>query len=464
VRRGSRIFAALVLIVAAFGIFTLSARAQTPPPLLPTLRPGGTPASGGLLVLSGSLHDHSTDSDGDESSAAIAAFEFNHRYELGLDFGALSDHADFWPFAYRSPFGGSAWKRQAKLSKRYSHDGFSFLRGFEYTSDQENHVTVIGSATYLGGRHGSDLAMYPLYHWLAGRDALAQFNHPGTKGALQWDNLAFDSAVAANFATIEIPGDEGFNNKDLAHSDAGWYWLALTRGWTVGPVMDWDMHHWRKVFRQADIGERCGEAHTLPCQRTLILADADTPEAILRALRARRTSATEHPSLWATLRGPGGVWQGSTVANAGAGRTLALTVEAGSSILSLDRVEIVCDNGIDPHAYYDGDNPVKASREGMLAESYHEQHRRFVRSGGYAVRKAEIDGPPAAATIASVPLSGNHIVQTILVTIPDAPSQRPDRKHFFYAVVRAGIARAWTAPIFTDGSAQHAESEDGSPP
>jgi hypothetical protein len=425
------------------------AQAQTQ---VTSLRPGGTPTSGGLLLLSGSFHDHSTDSDGDSSSKTIVAWEFRHRYELGLDFAGLSDHADFWPFAYRVPFGGSAWRRQAKLAKQYARDGFSFVRSFEYTSDQENHVSVIGSPMYLGGMHRGDLTMTPLYHWLALRESdIAQFNHPGTKGALQWDNLAFVPSVAGNFATIEIHGDQGFTSSDLASSDAGWYWLALTRGWTVGPTMNWDTHHWRKVLRQTDLGVRCGELpRTLPCQRTLVLADAATPEGIMRALHARRTTATEHPSLWATLRGPGGIWQGSTVNNAGAGQTLTLTVEAGSSLWPLERVDIVSDNGIDPHAYYDGDNPAHLRHSGPVADSFLEQHRRFERSGGYAVRKATIDGPPPNTTVASFPLSGNHATQTILVTIPNVPSLRPDRKHFYYAVVSAGLVRAWTAPIFTD--------------
>lgn len=438
---------ALAFAIALPGFFGASARAQTS---AATLRPGGTPHSGGLLVLAGSLHDHSTDSDGDASSAAVAAWEFAHRSELGIDFGALTDHADLMPFAIREPFGGSVWKRQAKLEERYTREGFSFLRGFEFTSDQENHVNVIGSPGYLGGLHENELTLRSLYHWLATRDAgVAQFNHPSAKGALQWDNLAFVPTVAANVATIEIYGDQGFSNWNLTHSDAGWYWLALSRGWTLGPVMNWDTHHWRKILRQTDAGERCGdEPRTLPCQRTLILAEENTPEAIMSALRARRTSATEHPSLWATLRGPGGIWQGSTVKNAGAGQTLALTLEAGSSIWPLTRVDIISDSGIDPHPYYDGDNP--APRRGVYAASYREQHRRFVASQGHAVRKDQIDAPPEGALVASEPLSGDRALQTIEVTIPDAPSLRPDRKHFFYAIVWAGLVRAWTSPIFTD--------------
>jgi hypothetical protein len=316
--------------------------------------------------------------------------------------------------------------------------------------------------------------MAALYHWLEPRSiGIAQFNHPSGKGALQWDNLAFVPSIAASVATIEIYGDQDSSDKNLTHSDAGWYWLALVRGWTVGPVMNWDTHHWRKILRQSDPGTRCGDIpNTLPCQRTLVLADAATPDAIMRALHARRTTATESPGLWATLRGPGGAWQGSTVKDVIGGFTIALTVEAGSSQRALTRVDIVSDNGIDPHPYYDGDNVTclsgadapcprdarDADDDGPLTASFIEQHRRFIASGGYAVRKAQIDGPPANATIASVPLAGHYSLTTIRVAVPSVKSLRPDRKHFFYAIVYAGLARAWTSPIFTDDSATYADA------
>lgn len=429
-----------------------------------------------MLVLAGSVHDHSTDSDGDASADAIAAWEFAHRAELGIDFGALSDHADFLPFSYHDPFGGNVWKRQAVIDRRFTRDGFSFLRGFEYTSDQENHVGVIGSSEFLGGSRANSVSMAPLYRWIAARDAAAaargdtddagivEFNHPSAKGALQWDNLTFEPSVAANVAAIEVYGDQGFSAKNLAHSDAGWYWLALARGWTVGPVMNWDTHHWHNILRQPDVGRSCGDGtRTLPCQRTLVLATANTPRAIMAALRARRTTATEHPSLWATLRGPGGIWQGSTLANAQAGSTIALTIEAGSSIWPLTSVQIVADGGIDPHAFYDGDNLTcgrrlhslcarQANNDGQVAASYLIEHRRYLQSGGYALRKREIDGPPPDAIVATVALSGNHALTTVLVPIPRLPSVRPDGTHFFYAIVSAGAVRAWTAPIITAAS------------
>jgi hypothetical protein len=201
-------------------------------------------------------------------------------------------------------------------------------------------------------------------------------------------------------------------------------------------------------------------AYPPPQQLTpLVLAQAATPAAIISALQARRTTATQHPSLWATLRGPGGIWQGSTVPNTLAGQTLELTLEAGSSIWPLERVDIVGDDGIDPHRYFDGDNPDETRRNGPLATGFREQHRRFLRSGGYTVRKDQIDGAPPDATLARLALSGNHTLRSIDITIPAVPSLRPDGKHFFYAVIWAGRERAWTAPIFTEGAPRYAATD-----
>ena len=84
---------------------------------------------------------------------------------------------------------------------------------------------------------------------------------------------------------------------------------------------------------------------------------------------------------------------------------------------------------------------------------------------GTATRKSadgrRFDGPPAGTVVASAPLSGKRGSATIEVTIPTAPSPRPDGRHFFYAIAYAGKsdfpARAWTGPLLTTPHAsQHA--------
>jgi beta propeller repeat protein len=441
----------------------------------PSLRPGGAPTVAGLKVLSGNLHDHTTDSDGDTASAEVVAWFKAHHRELGVDFETLSDHSDFFPLSPLGPVTSPVWTRQAELVAANSSPDMTFLRGFEWTNDQENHLNVIGSRTWTSRFTTGDAAlnMHPFWTWLStlGADGIGQFNHPGDKGDLNWDDYALDTGAAARMAAIEVVGDRAKNAHDLMSSDAGWYWYALAKGWNVSPTMNFDFHDWAAdgVIAKKEPGRDCGVKGYMSCQRTLVLARANTRAAILDALRHRRTSASELPDLWATLRGPGNTWQGST-AKARPGDLATLTVDAGSATQELQSVDIVDDGGIDPHPFYDGDNapcslagcdPSRFVHDQMTA-SVVVQHARYVASAGHATRKARVDAPPPGSIVASVPLSGHRVTRQITVRVPAARSTRPDGKHFFYAIVHASppppaaakgvTARAWTGPLFTTGT------------
>lgn len=171
---------------------------------LPTLRASGAPRVGRWRVLAGSLHDHTIDSDGDAASDVVATWLHAHRSELGIDFATLSDHSDFFP---GSPLVDGApldpWNRQADLVRRFSGPDFSLVRGFEWTNDQQNHLNVLMSSNWTSRFTTGDvsLGMRPFWEWLSipanaggGGDGLCQFNHPGDKGALNWDDYALDDA------------------------------------------------------------------------------------------------------------------------------------------------------------------------------------------------------------------------------------------------------------------------------
>jgi hypothetical protein len=466
-----------IAVALSLGVIAASPSAAAPP----SLRPGGPPVVDGLRVLSGSLHDHTTDSDGDSASPDVVRWWFDHRAEIGIDVATLSDHSDAFPLALGSPSTPDPWARQAEVVAEYTHDGFTVLRGFELTNDQENHLNVIGSENWTARSQVGEatLRMDLFWTWLAtpplhdpsgrglgygGADGIGQFNHPSAKGALNWDDYAFDPSVASQMALIEVHGGQG--RDDLDRSDAGWYWFALAQGWTVSPVMNWDWHDYTGdgILANPAPGAGCGTGGFLPCQRSLVLSRATTPEAILEGLRLRRTSASQRPDLWATLRGPGGEWQGSTI-GARPGEEITLVVDAGSGTQPLTSVDIVSDAGVSPYPYYYGDNtPCDASgcdpgdfEHSQLTPSYVEQHRRYVASGGHATRKARIDAPPPGTVIATVALSGARTRRTIRVRVPDEASPRPDGAHFFYAIVHAGAARAWTGPILADAAAPRGE-------
>ncbi|MEY2473552.1 MAG: hypothetical protein QOK28_2881 [Actinomycetota bacterium] len=431
-----------------------------------------------MRVLAGNLHDHTTDSDGDAPSATVIRWYKAHHRELGFDFETLSDHSDFFPLAPEGGPPSPVWARQAKLLRAESGDGMTFLRGFEWTNDQENHLNVIGSRNWTSRFTSGDAALHmtPFWTWLStapvddptgtglgygGGDGIGQFNHPGDKGFLNWDDYDLDAGAAQRMATIEIPGDRNKNAHDLTHSDAGWYWYALAKGWTVSPVMNLDFHDWNAgdVLKNKTPGADCGTHGYLSCQRTLVVARDNSADAIRDALRHRRTSASELADLWATLR-QGDAWQGSTVAGA-PGDTITLTVDAGSATEELQSVDIVSDNGIDPHPFYDGDNvncSVAKCDPSSFVHTQHTpsvvvQHARYVASGGHATKKQRIDAPPSGSVVATVPLSGHRATRQITVRVPAGKSTRPDGKHFFYAVVHAAAAaRAWTGPILTSGN------------
>jgi hypothetical protein len=450
----------------------------------PSLRPAGPARVGPYRALAGSLHDHTTDSDGDSSSELVAKFLVDHRRDLGIDYCALTDHSDAFPGSpLREVPAAQAgqvapvpdlWHRQGALAATYRSDEFSLLRGFEWTNDQENHLNVLLSENWTSRFTTGDglLRMDPFWTWLStppvtdptgtglglgGGDGIGIFNHPGDKGALNWDDYGVHAGAAERMALIEIHGSYGRTGR--LDSDAGWYWFALSKGWTVSPVMDWDWHDWAAdgILANPKPGASYDDGHTyLPGQRSLVLATSSQPTAIREALAARRTSATEIPDLWATLRGPKDSWQGSVISGA-PGEQLRLRVDAGSDTEPLWGVQIISDNGLDGHAHYYGDNPDWMDNHSQLSASYAEQHRRYLVNGDATRKRLDggkrHDGPPPGTVVASHALSGRRDHATIAVTVPSTPSPRPDGKHFFYAIVFAGPrdapARAWTGPLLT---------------
>jgi hypothetical protein len=449
-------------------------------------------------VLAGSLHDHSTDSDGDSESEIVADFLAKYREDLGLDYASLTDHSDGFVVAYQRELDAAKaqdpavipvpdlWHRQGALMAKYRSEEFSVLRGFEWTNDQQNHLNVLLSENWTSRAVTGDasLRMEPFWTWLSsdpvhdptgaglgfgGGDGIGIFNHPGDKGALNWDDYGLHAGAAKRMALIEIHGSYGRTGR--LDSDAGWYWFALSRGWHVSPVMNWDWHEWALggILANPKPGSSYDEGKTfLPGQRSLVLATSALPGAMAEALVSRRTTATEIPDLWASLRGPEGVWQGGLI-EGNPGDRLRLRVDAGSPTEPLYSVQIISDNGLTGHDHYYGDNPDWNANHNQLTPSYLEQHRRYVVNGD-ATRKrltgsSRHDGPPPGTVVASAPLSGARDSVTVEVTVPTKPSPRPDGRHFFYAIVYAGRrdfpARAWTGPLLTTPHTGHEDGNHG---
>jgi hypothetical protein len=411
---------------------------------VPLLRPAGPARVGGLSVLAGSLHDHSTDSDGDAPSEVVAAYVRAHARELGLDFLSLTEHSDLFP---GSSAGADPWARSGDVCARYTGDGFAFLRGFEWTNDQQNHLNVIGSAGWV--RRDEAFTMKPFWQWLAtepgpaasslapalgGADGLGQFNHPSSKGPLNWDDYALDAGAARRMATIEV--------RERA---AGWYWFALMRGWTVGPVMNADFHDWTASGLLTH--PTPGDGRSYPRERSLVVAQDASPAALLDALAQRRTAATERPDLWATLRTRDDAWMGSTV-QAEPGEALRLVVDAGTTSSRIASVALVQDVPFDDAVAGHYFRANELGFENQHTAAYLEQHRRFVLSGGRATFKGGQDSPPAGATVTTRSWVDGERTTQLRWTVPTTPSPRPDGAHWVYAVVTCDDgARVTTAPL-----------------
>ncbi|GAC1441200.1 MAG: hypothetical protein NVSMB55_08310 [Mycobacteriales bacterium] len=414
------------------------------------LRPYDPPRIGGLSVLAGSLHDHSTDSDGDASSDVIAAYVRAHAGELGLDFLSLTEHSDFFPAAVA---GADPWARSQAVCGHYTGDGFAFLRGFEWTNDQQNHLNVIGSKGWI--RRDESFTMAPFWRWigtepgtvvptvapsLGGADGIGQFNHPASKGPLNWDDYGYDAGAARRMATIEI--------RERA---AGWYWFALSRGWSVGPVMNADFHPWQSsgLLANPTPGASYDGAGFYPGHRSLVVARDASPAALMEALAARRTAASERPDLWATLRAKNGQWMGSTV-QADADEELTLVIDAGAGSAALASVALVQDIDDDDRvaAHYYGPNDGSPAHAQHTA-AYVEQQRRFTVSGGRATYKGSQDTPPDGSVVLTAPWQTGERTTRLRWTVPSTRSPRPDGAHWVYAVVtRTDGAKVTTAPIF----------------
>jgi hypothetical protein len=417
---------------------------------VPVLRPFAAPVVGGLRVLAGSLHDHSTDSDGDAPSETVVAYVRAHARELGLDFLSMTEHSDLFPGA---PAGADPWSRSLDVCTQHSGDGFTFLRGFEWTNDQQNHLNVIGSLGWI--RRDESFTMAPFWKWIAaapgplvspvapslgGADGVGQFNHPASKGPLNWDDYTYDAGAAARMATIEI-----------RERSLGWYWFALLRGWTVGPVMNADFHPWAAsgLLSNPTPGRGTDGSGFYPGHRSLVVARDSSRAALMEGLTARRTAASERPDLWATLRTHDGAWMGSVVEPDKQGR-VRLVVDAGTADSSIASVELVQDLPLDATvaAHYFRENPLDPTKLDQHRAAYLEQERRYVMSGGKATFKGSLDTPPPGATLTPVPWETGDRTTTLQWRLPTTASPRPDGAHWVFAVVRrADGAKAVTAPL-----------------
>lgn len=269
----------------------------TPPPTPPP-----APDFGGLFAFWGTLHAHTTYSDG----SGPPDFAYATARANGLHFLTLSDHSHWYT--------SEEWGKTLDAARAATIPGtFIAMRAFEWTSREQGHINVFESDEYLSRETPAGDSLAEFYQWLQDRPQLvAQFNHPFPG---HFDGFSLHSSVRDQLPLIEAANGGG---EPLRFADA--YWQALQNGWRVGAAgnLDTQTPDW-------------GEDGTL---RTGLLATALTDTALMEAVRERRAFSTEDATLALALRA-GDVWMGGEI-DAGPAQLSLLVADRDREPLTLE--------------------------------------------------------------------------------------------------------------------------------
>jgi hypothetical protein len=286
-------------------------------------------------ILFGDLHGHSNLSDGTGTPEDYYTYA---RDVAGLDVAVLTDH-DHWgiPFLDETP---ANWARIEAAALRSHEPGrFVTLLGYEWTSWIFGHRHVLYFADEGELRSSADERFdspQELWAALAGAPALTFAHHSaGAPIATDW-SIPPDSTLEPVTEIVSVHGSsESFDSPLPVRGMLEGNTLrdALGRGYRLGFIGSGDSHDGHPGLVQLADGASGGLAG--------ILASELTREAVLEALRARRSYATNGPRivLDVTLDGRA---MGSSLP-AGAGKKLAIRVAAPGPI---EAVEVVSGAGV----------------------------------------------------------------------------------------------------------------------
>jgi hypothetical protein len=327
---------ALALAGAQPGDLTFSsAESSTPPTLEVTHAPRPT-----YTARLGNTHAHTTytSSHGSVPPDNGPPREHHARAKAaGFAFYATTDHSQevaFDPTSETNP----AWVDTKEAASTASDATYLGLAGFELSENNadkadahpgQGHINVLDSAAYLDAMEpGVDLPA--LYDWLGraapatpGLPVVATFNHPQPG-----DFHGFDYRTPA--ATDVMALLEVYNVGAGVFEDA--YRAANNAGWHVSPTCGIDNHGFWAI------------THKPPCAGVL---SADlSKQAVLEAMRARRTFATSEDHLVLSVTG-NGFPMGTTLHFPA---SIALVVKAGDADTAdardqITRLEVVDGTG-----------------------------------------------------------------------------------------------------------------------
>lgn len=289
----------------------------------------GQPSIGGYNVYFGSLHNHTSYSDGLGTPEQAYAYAQNTAH---LDFFGLADHGEM--------LSSSEWSSIKSAADNANQDGiFAAFYGFEWSSFWSyGHVAVINTDDYCS--YLSTTSFNSLLSWINARNGIAFFNHPGWESTAFTEFDHFTDTPSSKFVGIELWNDkEGFSkyyyNDGYYSNDGykGYYDEALIRGWKIGASGSDDNH-------TATWG-------TATPMRMAVLANSKTRLDILNALIARRFYSTLDQNLTLSFK-INGSEMGSTIS---AGNLVANILAADGENEIFSKVELI-KNGAVIYTWY----------------------------------------------------------------------------------------------------------------
>ncbi len=390
------------------------------------------PASSlGQSVYFGNLHAHTSYSDGSGTpDEAYARARGN-----GLHFFAITEH--------NHPAGdGSGERRDGRLigrdpqlyrgqnsslvetADRHNRNGtFVALYGQEVsTISQGNHINVFGASSVLDVANVPNGDVQALLNWVSshrdasGRALVLQFNHPRDPdrnltdyGRDDFPESQWVSSLDPFVELIEVLNAPALKKGENFRAEAkeGYYLEYLNLGFHVGPSVGHD-NHWKNWGTSTDA-------------RIGVVASALTREAIMAALRQRRTFASEDRNLQVIFRS-GNAIGGDILSPPAPGTPLPLTLQLT-----------------------DPDEPNARYRIDVLTDH----------PGGDKARRPVESFIIQGNTAGRVPLEGiiaTAAGQFVLLRITQSSSGEGDDEH------QEVEDRVWTAPIWFEAGAAPARS------
>jgi len=386
-------------------------------------------AAAGQSVFHGSLHAHTSYSDG--SGTPDDAFTMGR--VNGMDFMAITEHNhraadgkgprhDNLLIGKQPQLYSGTSTSLVEAANRHNKPGqFVTIYGQEVsTISQGNHINIFGVNAVVDDTVVPNGNVPALLTWMAahpdstGQPALLQFNHPRDPDRNLKD-YGRDDFPAANWVRtldpfvelIEILNAPALKNGTGFRADAkeGYYLEYLNLGFHAGPSVGHD-NHWKNWGTSTDA-------------RLGVIASALTRDAIMAALRARHTFASDDRNISVIFRSSEAIG-GDIIPAPAPGTTLPLTVQIA-----------------------DPDEPSARYRVDVLSDH----------PGGERVRRPVESFRIEGNTNGRFPLDGvvaDGPGQFVMLRVTQTGPEEGDAEH------EETEDRTWTAPIWFESSVQPA--------